>query len=372
MRPADVWDKPPAPPAPVPAPRRMSTSNPPEKKKRAPKKKKQSQLDGSADDAEQQPEAVDDGQASIEDKSSQRSEDRPVQSTEDMAAKASRRKIQRSNSVGPAQMPARKTMQTAAAKAALQRAIQSSPPRFPGSRVSPIELDVESDLSPKPTNRLLFPSPRKPGEIKSLDPALDKQVSPLSRRKKVHIFDDAANKENVAPANAVDGLDDLFGERGKYLTTPKQGAQTADLLQTPSRSTKRTPLGSKSGHQRRYSNPETPSRSARKGQVETPFSTRIARMLSEANDGLDGNFSMSPFTTQALQDGGMFDFSDLGNGDANQNFSLYDDTMNMSNDIWNNNNFFDGNIDDLLNVPMEGDAAPADTSYPSRPNTAMG
>ena len=49
---------------------------------------------------------------------------------------------------------------------ALTRAVQSSPVRLEGSQQSPIEVD---DLTPRPTRRLLFPSPRRDGEIKSLD-----------------------------------------------------------------------------------------------------------------------------------------------------------------------------------------------------------
>ncbi|KAJ4376296.1 hypothetical protein N0V83_001579 [Neocucurbitaria cava] len=53
-----------------------------------------------------------------------------------------------------------------AAQAALRRAIQSSPAGLRGSQKSPI--DIDQDLTPKPTRRLLFPSPRKEGETKSL------------------------------------------------------------------------------------------------------------------------------------------------------------------------------------------------------------
>ncbi|RDI77167.1 hypothetical protein Vi05172_g12834 [Venturia inaequalis] len=48
---------------------------------------------------------------------------------------------------------------------ALEKAIASSPARNMGSATSPIEIPEES---PNPTRRLLFPSPRKDGEFKSL------------------------------------------------------------------------------------------------------------------------------------------------------------------------------------------------------------
>lgn len=53
------------------------------------------------------------------------------------------------------------------AEAALERAIQSSPAGFRKSKEP--SVDVDPDLTPKPTRRLLFPSPRKNGEVKSLD-----------------------------------------------------------------------------------------------------------------------------------------------------------------------------------------------------------
>jgi hypothetical protein len=56
----------------------------------------------------------------------------------------------------------------AAAEAALERAIQSSPAGF--RRNQELSADVDDpDLTPKPTRRLLFPSPRKSGEVRSLD-----------------------------------------------------------------------------------------------------------------------------------------------------------------------------------------------------------
>ncbi|KAJ4370304.1 hypothetical protein N0V86_009041 [Didymella sp. IMI 355093] len=53
------------------------------------------------------------------------------------------------------------------AETALQRAIQSSPAGFRKTKNS--SVDVDADLTPRPTRRLLFPSPRKNGEVKSLD-----------------------------------------------------------------------------------------------------------------------------------------------------------------------------------------------------------
>lgn len=64
------------------------------------------------------------------------------------------------------------------AEAALQRAIQSSPAGF--RRTNDSSVDVDPDLTPRPTRRLLFPSPRKNGEVKSLD--LGQATSPTTNQ----------------------------------------------------------------------------------------------------------------------------------------------------------------------------------------------
>ncbi|KAF2126823.1 hypothetical protein P153DRAFT_70823 [Dothidotthia symphoricarpi CBS 119687] len=65
-----------------------------------------------------------------------------------------------------------------AAQAAFRRAVESSPAGFRGSKNSPI--DIDPDLTPRPTRRILFPSPRKDGETKSL---VDNQVVPSTTSK---------------------------------------------------------------------------------------------------------------------------------------------------------------------------------------------
>ena len=63
------------------------------------------------------------------------------------------------------------------AEAALQRAIQSSPAGLRKGKNS--SMDVNSDLTPRPTRRLLFPSPRKNGEVKLLDSARADSTTPI-------------------------------------------------------------------------------------------------------------------------------------------------------------------------------------------------
>jgi hypothetical protein len=159
--------------------------------------------------------------------------------------------------------------------AALARAVQSSPARFHGSQASPIEID---HLTPKPTRRLLFPSPRRDGEVKSLDDNAQvslKAMPPTNGDVKqdktgleinfestdTTVFKALTfDKENMAPpltngededdlANLFDGSPSAFFKTprktpAKNMTTPRSLSQLCHLLKTPtpSRSLKRKPL----------------------------------------------------------------------------------------------------------------------------------
>ncbi|KAJ4362744.1 hypothetical protein N0V95_001346 [Ascochyta clinopodiicola] len=83
----------------------------------------------------------------------------------------------------------------AEAEAALQRAIQSSPAGFRRNKDS--SIDVDSDLTPRPTRRLLFPSPRKNGETKSLDFA--QASSTTSNHHTAHSVTDDRDEEPERP-----------------------------------------------------------------------------------------------------------------------------------------------------------------------------
>lgn len=286
---------------------------------------------------------------------------------EPLAPRRSPRRLQRANSM--MELPTRKTMKKAKARAALKRAVQSSPPRFPGSQTSPIEVDQDDDPPPKPTNRLLFPSPRKRGEVKSLDRNENNKVNPTCSRKRKKQHSGVENdKENAKPvqSDAVDDLDSLFGDQSRLLTTPKQGSRDSDLLRTPIRSIKRTPLGSRGSRSsrdlhRRHSNPETPSPavgmdlSAFNMQM-TPFSAQMSRMLSEANEHNFGDVNFGSGAPFSKDDTGMFNFSDFGNHDSSGNFGLYDDSMDMNGNFWDGGETFeDGSMDTFMSGPAPSD-----------------
>lgn len=145
--------------------------------------------------------------------------------------------------------------------AALQRAIQSSPVRSQGSQDSPIEIE---ELTPKPTRRMLFPSPRKDGQVKSVDDhtTLEKSTSPVEGDKlakisssvmgqaDLAIFDAFTfDKENMPPPfDDDDELAHLFdGSPGAmFSTTPKKtppkNSQIDQLLKTPTPASRRRKL----------------------------------------------------------------------------------------------------------------------------------
>ena len=241
--------------------------------------------------------------------------------------------------------------------AALARAVQSSPVRYQGSQQSPIEID---ELTPRPTRRLLFPSPRRDGEVKSLDdngqvslksmPPLGKglmEKQTLSPKAGMEFDFDASNtnvfeaftfdKENMAPGIGMedDDLAHLFeGSPSALFKTPKKTPSKPTLkslqhlMKTPTPSSrKRKPLTPNpnaanlahdfmtSPSSNRYFLRSTPSRLERtpggsrvsnsggsrtsnnQEQVVSPWSRHLAQMLSEANT----------FTSPSRQ----FGFSDL-------------------------------------------------------------
>ncbi|GAB7345609.1 hypothetical protein MBLNU457_3908t1 [Dothideomycetes sp. NU457] len=255
---------------------------------------------------------------------------------------------------------------SATLEAALQRAIQSSPARLLGTQESPIEL--EDDPTPKPTRRLLFPSPRKDGEVKSLD---DSCIS-MGQGKQLNSKDDtsvndpfqigtsATDKENLPPFDVDDDLAHLFEvSPSAYLKTPvkytpqktptsKSMAQFEALLATPTPSrrnisggsvTTRTPnrgldpfLPTFSSSETRNLFPVTPSRNISNSitspspnrEVMTPFTRQLTEFLNGSakgdSQGLGMNFGLHVTSSSSRVGSGAlfgtpdkhgFDFSDM-------------------------------------------------------------
>lgn len=226
------------------------------------------------------------------------------------------------------------------AEDALRRAIQSSPAGLRGSRHSPI--DIDSDLTPKPTRRLLFPSPRGQGENKSLSPNplasaamvddADQDLVPENPRcqrcKRMHrtcdrehpcnrcknsglgvdeciyqvprtnwfeqpvvqmatMDEENADKENCPPAQEYDALAHLFEDPVSPKSTPRQDAHFQDLLKTPTPGSRRRNILTPKRGTDDNDLLKTPTRRTSSRNILTPRGTRAATVGPE-----------TPFTRQ--------------------------------------------------------------------------
>jgi hypothetical protein len=262
-----------------------------------------------------------------------------------------------------------------AAQAALFRAIQSSPAGLRGTKDSPIE--VAEDLTPKPTRRILFPSPRRSDETKFLgdvrsfsslngpnsNSKINDGTTPLSG-----LSVEEVDKENCPPpADEEDGLSHLFDDLVSARTTPTKGRSLEDLLKTPTpASRRRVPLTPKRGGDvlglttpsRVLKTPRTAIRAATVAP-ETPFTRQLNALLSDCmasspSQAID--FSMFPaFNTPGRTSTGAH-FGDLLSNDflssdlpipsspsGGLNFSVFEDPNTSTVGLWSGASIFEGN-----------------------------
>lgn len=147
-------------------------------------------------------------------------------------------KKRRANSVEP-----RKSTDTAQnrwasndANEALRRAIQSSPAR---NAVSRNVTSAEANLTPKPVNRLLFPTPNK-SPMKSIGESVVNSIRKSPRGNSTRSPETALDKENCPPGSPRnDNLDHLFDDVGPHgeleppsSPTPKRRGAPAALATT--------------------------------------------------------------------------------------------------------------------------------------------
>ena len=217
--------------------------------------------------------------------------------------------------------------------AALQRAIRSSPHKFMGSEQIPIEI---GDLTPKPTRRILFPSPtqsdgaesRHGSKVGSEIQAFlqnDPYNSPMGG-------DTQADKENCPPnedGNHELDEEDLFSNARSKTPTITDSIQ-ATAFKTPIRSPRRllTTTGDlfSSAAKALLRPPMTPKRTPTKdtqplGEL-TPFTAHLNQLLSETNDGSPGSQSFDFPSLPSLRNTPMritrtmdFDFSQFDSQD---------------------------------------------------------
>jgi len=251
------------------------------------------------------------------------------------------------------------------ASTALQRAIQSSPARFLGSQESPIDLDT--GLTPRPTRRQLFPSPRKEGEFRSLEDGLPPQMACMARSPisdsdldpalfqnttaqmqpasvavtafvNITTVEEAeeVDKENLPPpADSDDEFAHLFNSDSPLLrtTSRKRATPTSHgsneninssdyLLKTPTPASRKalTPRSARRSADKPHTTPSRSGPGTGMGLTApapmTPFTAQMNQLFS---DGIGSspsrlfNFSDLPtFTTPERNGGGGFDFGDLG------------------------------------------------------------
>ncbi|MCJ1401623.1 hypothetical protein MMC11_004839 [Xylographa trunciseda] len=197
------------------------------------------------------------------------------------------------------------------AVAALQRAIQSSPGRFLGTKHVPIEVD---DLTPKPTRRVLFPSPKHQtvvglGGCDDIPEVNSSQRGSPATAKTLIATVDTTDKENCPPAEpAQDPFDDLFDEAPKPMSCPPSPSPSSRLpshiFKTPTKSPAKHVFTTgdffSSAAKAFLHAPRTPSRTPNKealGEM-TPFTRHLSQMLSDAN----GGDSPSHFTPSKAMD----------------------------------------------------------------------
>lgn len=237
------------------------------------------------------------------------------------------------------------------ADGASTRTVQSSPPQDTGADGQA----ADGDLTPKPTRRLLFPSPRKDGEVKTLgELSVNRQQGEFRRSPRINrqkIIPGLAKtptkeKENCAPSQG-DGLSHLFDEEGEHEPpapkTPTPTRRSARILlktpsKTPSAMKAVIPAALSPAAQRLLHTLRTPKGSECRqraatallgnGTDATPFTLQLNQLLSDAiaktspagpNSELNFDFPDLPSLRSSPNpghgNGANFDFSEFSNFD---------------------------------------------------------
>lgn len=283
---------------------------------------------------------------------------------------------------GPGEM----SQHDAATMDALHRTIQSSPGGIGFNQQSPINL--ETQLTPKPTRRLLFPSPRRAGEFKSLGGGSsvsptrksprNKSNNPLDQLPKLPLLD--TDKENCLPDD--DYLAHLFNEQGSAKFTPSKNPFLPNVPRTPSSSARRRmALGEKRNADLNSLTPSraalTPSRGGRAATMgpETPLTRKLNALLSSPSAGA---LDFSAFPDLFLTPGGSLphfpdcNFDDLLSSDMPltsrpsggfQNFTVFEDPATSSVGLWSGTSIFEGS--DALTGDVQQDAGEENGSKPT-------
>ncbi|CAL8574587.1 hypothetical protein XPA_000542 [Xanthoria parietina] len=180
----------------------------------------------------------------------------------------------------------------ASAAAALQRAIQSSPVRC--RRIQNPEV-VAKDLTPRPTRRILFPSPTQSEQRRALQRkghnSKEFNGSPPTQKQYHQI--DPADKENLPPQQEEDAHD-TDGQGPQRSITPKSSSVCGELtFKTPNRSVtpERVPPTTGdffSSAAKALLRPQITPKRLRSGVPQvladlSPFTAQMSEILSDAN-----------------------------------------------------------------------------------------
>lgn len=201
--------------------------------------------------------------------------------------------------------PKKNQMDEAMAAAALERAIRSSPVRFGGH---PAVIQQVKDLTPKPTRRILFPSPTQSDQARTALKDKDINVgfgygssqSGLGKQEGEDL--DPNDKENHPPAEIEDDFIDLSADNKSIRsTTPTPYSKApGQTLKTPNRdlnSATGFPMTGdffSSAAKALLRPPTTPKRTPTKASCQplqemTPFTAQLKQLLSDGNNGSPGS-----------------------------------------------------------------------------------
>ena len=242
----------------------------------------------------------------------------------------------------------------ASAALALQRAIQSSPARLVGTQDVPIDVE---QLTPKPTRRLLFPSPRPTPEANESAPNLlstanaSNKASPHTQHATVSNNQDQNNKENRPPSteDAIPTLENSL-KRDEALnpppTTPTPTNTSHDCVMFKTPKTNSTPhrLPPTTGDffsstaKALLGHPRTPNRNARSSSSQplseiSPFTAHLNQLFSEANGSPAADFDFPSLPSLHNTPGRNFDGYSFTNLDS-QDFFSTDAPMPSSPPVW--------------------------------------
>lgn len=250
------------------------------------------------------------------------------------------------------------------ATSALQREIKSSPARFVGTVHVPIEVD---DPTPKPTRRLLFPSPKQAGDQRQdLGNGLNgakknSEPGPGAVMPSRQAVGNQADKENCPPLHEDnENFDDLFEDKPGPISRPSTPSPSSkphsQLFKTPRKlkTPDRNSLNSGdffSSVAKALLHGITPKRTPTKQPLGpiSPYSQQLNQLMSGIMSPSANDFEFPPLPSLRNTPGGRaqadFDFSQFDNQDllstdvimpsSPPEWLLYEDPAEEANSLWN-------------------------------------